>query len=327
MKRTIALALAVLMCAGLFAACSTLGEDDRGALISMYISSFPTTLDPAAMQTDAETSKLLALLYQPLTSLNEKGEVKEGLAYEWYKFYDKRDDLYKMYFKLNETKWSDGRAVSADDIVYAWKRILAPESESPYASLLYPIKNARAYKNGEDGKTSDDLGLYAADSLLLEVVFEKTFNGADDPEFDAAVQLFAEIVSNVALSPMREDIITKAEKDAAAAETSGGEENTTAPWYINPARLTTNGPFRLQALSEGDRLVLERNSYYYRDETEDALDKSVIPYRLVCIYQEESVGSSLADGATALTQAQYQYNRYTDLLSERFRYQYLYAGV
>ena len=117
MKRTIALALAVLMCAGLFAACSTLGEDDRGALISMYISSFPTTLDPAAMQTDAETSKLLALLYQPLTSLNEKGEVKEGLAYEWYKFYDKRDDLYKMYFKLNETKWSDGRAVSADDIV------------------------------------------------------------------------------------------------------------------------------------------------------------------------------------------------------------------
>lgn len=58
--------------------------------------------------------------------------------------------------------------------------------------------------------------------------------------------------------------------------------------------------------------MLERNSYYYRDETEDALDKSVIPYRLVCIYQEESVGSSLADGATALTQAQYQYNRYTE---------------
>ena len=56
MKRTIALALAVLMCAGLFAACSTLGEDDKGAIISMYISSFPTTLDPAAMQTDAETS-------------------------------------------------------------------------------------------------------------------------------------------------------------------------------------------------------------------------------------------------------------------------------
>ena len=312
MKRTIALALAVLMCAGLFAACSTLGEDDKGAIISMYISSFPTTLDPAAMQTDAETSKLLALLYQPLTSLNEKGEVKEGLSYEWYKFYDKRDDLYKMYFKLNETKWNDGRAVSADDIVYAWKRILAPESESPFASLLYPIKNARAYKNGEDGKTSDDLGLYASDSLLLEVVFEKKFNGADDPEFDAAVQLFAETVSNVALSPMREDIITKAEKDAATAETSGGEENTTVPWYINAAKLTTNGPFRLQGLTEGERLVLERNSYYYRDETEDPLDESVIPYRLVCIYQEGSAGRSLAEGATALTQAQYQYNRYNE---------------
>lgn len=40
---------------------------------------------------------------------------------------------------------------------------------------------------------------------------------------------------------MREDIITKAEKDAATAETSGGEENTTVPWYINAAKLTTNG--------------------------------------------------------------------------------------
>lgn len=71
-------------------------------------------------------------------------------------------------------------------------------------------------------------------------------------------------------------------------------------------------PFRLQGLTEGERLVLERNSYYYRDETEDPLDESVIPYRLVCIYQEGSAGRSLAEGATALTQAQYQYNRYNE---------------
>lgn len=61
-------------------------------------------------------------------------------------------------------------------------------------------------------------------------------------------------------------------------------------------------PFRLQGLTEGERLVLERNSYYYRDETEDPLDESVIPYRLVCIYQEGSAGRSLAgrrDGADA----------------------------
>lgn len=193
------------------------------------------------MQTDAETSKLLALLYQPLTSLNEKGEVKEGLSYEWYKFYDKRDDLYKMYFKLNETKWNDGRAVSADDIVYAWKRILAPESESPFASLLYPIKNARAYKNGEDGKTSDDLGLYASDSLLLEVVFEKSSTARTTPSLTLRCSFSPRPSPTSRFPRMREDIITKAEKDAATAETSGGEENTTVPWYINAAKLTTNG--------------------------------------------------------------------------------------
>ena len=308
MKKIIALVLALIMCAGVFAACSTLGENDKGAVISMYISSFPTTLDPAELQTDAESAKLLSLLYQPLTSINEDGKVEGALAYEWYSFYDKSDDLYKMYFKLNETMWNDGRAVSADDIVYAWKRILAPESESPYASMLYQIKNAKAYKNGEDGKTSDDLGLYASDSLLLEVVFEKTFNGEDDPEFQAAVELFAETVSCVALSPMREDIITKAEKDAESAAQDPDAEAVT-PWYINAAKLTTNGPFRLQALSEGERMVLERNSYYYRSEAdEDPLDKSVIPYRLVFIAQENDGGNAEAP----LTQEQYQLNRFNN---------------
>ena len=36
---------------------------------------------------------------------------------------------YMMEIELNLTHWSDGRFVSADDFVFAWKRLLEPNSE------------------------------------------------------------------------------------------------------------------------------------------------------------------------------------------------------
>ncbi|MEG2004091.1 MAG: peptide ABC transporter substrate-binding protein, partial [Clostridia bacterium] len=291
MKKILVLFLLVALCLPVIAACSTLkGDTDKGATINMNLSSFPQTLDPAAVQLDADTSTILALIFQPLTSVNKKGEVVGALASEWYSYYDKRENEHKMYFVLNETKWSDGITVSADDVVYAWKRILSPEFESPFASLLFPIKNAFKVKSGV--MTSDDLGLVAEDDFLLSVTFEK--------EYD--INLFAEMVSCIALSPLREDIITKSIKDNVKNERN-------QDWDKNAAIIVCNGPFRLQGLEEGIKLVLERNAYFYRDVEEDALDKSVIPFRLNCIYQEATLPSKVD---TPISEQQFQLNRFKD---------------
>ncbi len=289
MKKFAALLLVLVLCLPIVAACSTLqGDNDKGATINMYLTDFPQTLDPAAVQLQAETAMLFNLIYQPLTTIDAKGKVQPALAYEWYSYYDTRDEEYKMYFKLNETTWSDGIAVSADDIVYAWKRILSPETESPYASLLFPIKNARQVKSGI--MTSDDLGLVAEDDKLLAVTFEEDFD----------INLFAEMVSCVALAPLREDIITRAIKD----NTDNSREQD---WDKNAAIIVCNGPFRVQGLDEGLRLSLERNQYYYRDDEEDSLDESVIPYRIVCYYQNEKVERRTESD---LTEQQYQANKF-----------------
>ena len=114
MKKFVALLLVLFVCLPVVAACSTLqGDNDKGATISMYLTDFPQTLDPAAVQLQADTAMIFSLIYQPLTTIDEKGKVKPGLAYEWYSYYDNRDEEYKMYFKLNETMWSDGISVSA----------------------------------------------------------------------------------------------------------------------------------------------------------------------------------------------------------------------
>lgn len=285
MKKILAMVLCLLCCFGVFAGCSSLKEDEKGANIQVYLSSYPQTLDPALVQVNGDADQILSLIFEPLTAIDSNGKVTGALAESWYYKYDDIYQLHKMYFKLKTTLWSDNRAVSADDVIYAWRRILDPATESPYAALLYPIKNAKRVKSGIE--TFDDLGLAAVDDTLLEITFEN--------EYD--VDLFAETVANIHLSPAREDIITRSEKE---------EED----WASSAATIVCNGPFRVQAMdmdaTEAYKLVLERNAYYMRAD-DDALDKYVRPYRITCLYYEGQTDYYDKN----LTQLQFQANRFT----------------
>lgn len=299
MKKIIALLLCLIMAVGILAGCSSLDEGEKGAAISMYFASFPQTLDPAYVQLNSDVTEILGLIFEPLTTIDDNGKVVGALAEEWYPFYDNREDAYQMFFKLKATAWSDKRPVTADDVIYAWKRILAPETESPYASMLYPIKNAKKVKTGE--MTSDDLGLAAANDDLLVVTFENNYN----------IDLFAETVSNIHLAPVREDIVVRALKDtgdeSSNATSSEASSEVSSPdgtsigqviprsrdWAANAATIVCNGPYTVKAYDEGSKIVLERNAYYMREE-DDYLDKYVLPYRIVCKYQTGLVANGAA---------------------------------
>ncbi len=297
MKKIVAFILVVCMCAGVLASCTTLhGEDDKGANINVFITTFPQSLDPAAVQYTADTALIFGLIYQPLTAINENGKVVGALAKNWYSYYDDRDEIYKIYFELNETYWSDGIRVQAQHVADAWARILSPEMQSPYASLLFPIRNALAYKSGI--KTESDLGVYAESDNLLCVELEQ--------EYD--LDLFAEAVSCIALSPIRQQVM-----EYATSQNKPGSKNydRLQDWDKNAAIVLCNGPYRVQGYEEGCKLVLERNNYYYRDAEEDRLDKSVIPFRLTCIFQETTIPQD-AQVDSPIDNYTFEYNRYKD---------------
>jgi ABC-type oligopeptide transport system substrate-binding subunit len=277
MKKILCLVLCLAFCLSVLAGCGLKG-DEKGANVRVYLSDYPYTLDPAVIQLNSDVEQLLYMIFEPLTMIDEKGKVQPALAEEWYYKYDEIYQEHKMYFELKETRWNDNRPVTADDVIYAWRRILLPETDSPYASLLYPIKGARTLKSGLG--TIDDLGLAAVDDTLLEVTFEYEYN----------VELFAEQVANVHLSPCREDIVTR--------YTNEGED-----WAGSATNIVCNGPFRVQTMdmprakrddgTDDDysknfscKLVLERNAYYMRDPKDDKLDKYVTPYRITCLYFE-----------------------------------------
>ncbi|MBQ9429366.1 MAG: hypothetical protein IJU41_07490, partial [Clostridia bacterium] len=169
MKRVLALVLCLLTLLTTLASCGgsiAIDSEDKGDIINAYLTSDIYAFDPGKDVTDAATVKILGLLFEGLYRLDAKGKVVSALAEKTQIIENEAKGEYKMNITIKKTKWSDGRALTADDFVFAWKRIMECTYQSTAAALLYDVKNARAVKAGN--ASIDDLGVVALDTYLLE---------------------------------------------------------------------------------------------------------------------------------------------------------------
>ena len=308
-KRILASVLCLVMLVGSLACLSACGDkkdkktEDKGQYLTMYLADQVYDLDPANAFYNDGTTTIVNLLFETLFKLNDNGKVKKSLVQKYVIKEDAAANEYKMDIYLNETCWSDGTYISANDVVYAWKRVLDVESSYDAAALLYDIKNARSVKEGD--MSIDDLCIYAEGERMVSVEFEGPIN------YDQ----FILNLTSVALAPLREDITAKPD------------------WAKKPATIVCSGPFKLGRVefvensgtkyfdanyeytetgkdevtvgkdfkeSQVKFLVLERNSYYYRDaEKEEKLDKFVTPYRIIVDFSmtEDQVAQAYEAGA------------------------------
>ena len=271
MKKFFALVLAAVM---LFSAVSLVGcssakkgESDKGAQIQMYLCDYPTNLDPTAVSYGSqEQIKLFGLLYEGLYTIDEKGELEALAADEYTYFVDPLDDTLKLEISIKSSRWSDGVPVDADDFVYAWQRLLKPGNNNPAASLLYPVKNAKAVKEGLC--SLNDLGVRAVKDNVIQISFEKEFMN---------IEYFLRRLASPALVPLREDNATKFDDVNNLDYT--WDASTTVGLPI------TNGAFKYKKLNT-DTMELERNLHYENvSQIEDnAPDKVVKPHMLITVY-------------------------------------------
>jgi ABC-type oligopeptide transport system substrate-binding subunit len=244
------------MLCGVMSSCSTIKGDNKGAIIELYLANELYNFDPALAYTDDTMVKVLSVMFEGLTRLDDDGDWEKAMM-DSYKYEEDRGE-FKLTVDLKSSKWSDGRSVQAADFVYAWKRQLDPEFRSDAASLLYEIKNARTAKFGDC--SIDDVGITAPDIYTLQVIFEH----------DIDVDAFLRTAASVTLVPLREDVISR----------------NAEHWAQKTTTIVCNGPFVLKELDYGKIMRLERNAYYFRDvEKDEQLDKYVIPWRLVTYYE------------------------------------------
>lgn len=306
-KRIIALLLCAATCFTLVMGLASCGRpevttEDKGQSLVMYLADNLYDLDPTNAYKNESTSNIVSLMFDTLFKLDANGKVKKSLAKSYEIIEDESLNEYKMEIVIKDTYWSDGIEVSANDVIYAWHRILDVESSYDCASLLFDIKNARDVKSGECSE--DDLGV-TADGKIITITFEGKI------DYDA----FLVNLSSLALAPIREDIANKTEdwaKKPSTMVTSGpfklsrasfSQENTDVKYedthYALDKKGTNTGPRKFsEAKLTG--FVLERNVYYYRENEEDVkLDKSVTPYRIIvdCSLTSEDILKGYKDGS------------------------------
>ncbi len=272
-KRITAVALCALMLAAmLLSSCgSGIDEDNKGAVIDVYLSDGVISFDPAYSLNDDAALKLFGLVYEGLFTLDNGGKVNNALARSVKIVEKPEEDYYLMQIELKDSMWSDGRVVQAGDFLYAWQRVLDPEMNNVAAAGLFDIKNARQVKTGDC--SIDDIGVRAVGTTTLQIEFEKKID----------YEAFKAVLASPCYVPLRKDIVNKAED-----------------WATTVAIMTFNGPFTVRAFTPGEKLVLERNSYYMRDRDKDALDKYVTPYQLVFHFDKDKAAQLSAYDAGTL---------------------------
>lgn len=136
-------------------------------------------------------------------------------------------------------RWSDGTPLTAKDFLFSWERILSPRLGAPNATLLFCVKNARAFYEGRVRNFSDT-GFSAPDPLTLRL------------ELEHPTPTLPALLCHAAWAPVpRHAILAK-----------GGADTPGTPW-TRPGSIVTNGPFLLAGWSAGDRIELARNPHYH----------------------------------------------------------------
>ena len=134
-----------------------------GAALTVCLGEDLGPLDPQ-LALDTGELALSRLLYEGLMRPDGAGGWTCGAAESYRLSEDGRTCTLTL---RRDALWSDGVPVTAQDFVYAWERLLAPESASPYAldAALW-IEGGEASLYGEEGAA---LGVRALDDKTLEV--------------------------------------------------------------------------------------------------------------------------------------------------------------
>ena len=247
-KRVLAAFLSMAMVAGLATGCGTPGggssdgDSSDGKVFRYAVNTLPTTLDPTKGQSIGD-NEIQHAITEGLTR-NTAGDVKPGIAESW----DESEDGLTYTFHLRkDAKWSDGEPITAGDFEYSWKRLVNPETASPYAFIGDCLKNGQAIEQGN--MDVEELGVKAVDDNTLEVTLEHPTS-----------YFLSLIGSSGQFAPLRQDIVEKYGTDFAATS----EKNV------------YSGPFVMTS-SEDNVWTFEKNDNYW-DKDSINLDKCELNY-------------------------------------------------
>ncbi|MBQ6342732.1 MAG: peptide ABC transporter substrate-binding protein [Anaerolineaceae bacterium] len=235
MKKFLLLMLCLMMAVSALPAAAAVQE------ITYALANEPDGIDPG-ITNNSFASPILNNVFEGLVAYStEDGSLIPGEAESW----EISDDGTVYTFTLRDgLKWSDGSDHTAQDYVYAMKRILDPATGARYVDFLlgYVAGAAEYYEDNSLG--FDTVGVKALDDQTLEMTLI------------APAPYWLDILTMWTFSPVQEATIA-----------ANGDR-----WTASAATYVTNGPFMMSEINLGESFVLVKNPYYY-DADEVNLEK------------------------------------------------------
>jgi peptide/nickel transport system substrate-binding protein len=187
---------------------------------------------------EASSNDVLGLMQEGLLSTNGiTGELEPGLAESWQVSEDQR----KITYTLREgLKWSDGEPLTVDDVVFTYNSIIFNEK--------IPSSESDIFRVGEQG-------------------LFPTVRKVDDRRVEfASPEPFAPLLRFAGGSFLPKHALEK------FVSTTGADGNPLflSAWgtETDPKEILSSGPYRLKHYQPSERIVLERNPYYWRKDAQ-----------------------------------------------------------
>lgn len=159
----VVLSIALMLC---LTSCTSTSYQNKN--ISFRTTANITTLDPQLAKTDAEITAVINC-FEGLMAVGIDGEITNGAINS----YTVSDNGLEYVFNLKTTLvWEDEKTkVTAHDFVFGFQRALSKNTKSPFAQLLFSIKNAKSVYNNT--LPSSKLGVVATNDYTLSLTLEK----------------------------------------------------------------------------------------------------------------------------------------------------------
>ena len=244
MKKLLALVLALVMAMS----CVVFASAEEATSIAVCLSSEPDTLDPA-LNSAVDGATMLAHLFSGLAtwSTDENGklvivaecaeELTEGVANE--------DGTITYTYTLKDgLTWSDGKALTANDFVFAWKRAASTALGADYGYMFEVVKGY-----------PDELAVEATDEKTIVI----TLNNA--------VAYWNELLAFPTYFPVREDVVASEAWATEAATYVCNGPYTMSDWAHNSVITLSKNPNYFKA----DTVTMDKIECYLSDDANNML--------------------------------------------------------
>lgn len=187
----------------------------------------------STIATEADCLEVISAIIEPLFITAADGTPVNALCAS----YETNEESTEYVFHIREdANWMNGVPVTADDFVYAWRRLVDPVTASEYSFMMEvaAVKNATPIISGE--LPIEELGVSAVDSKTLKV------------ELDHPVSYFLNLMTFPSFCPINEAFATEL-----------GSE-----YALGADKLLCCGPFYMSAWDVGGNTYqLKKNPSYY----------------------------------------------------------------